>query len=453
MSPSLPGFRFRIFDFPVTIGVDFLLISVLLGLGARPGLYLIEWVVVVAVSILIHELGHAFALRHYNLRPEIRLWGMGGLTMSGFALPPRKSILVSLAGPCIGIPVALAVMVIRPWLPQTDPIWTIVNDLVAINLFWGLLNLLPLGGLDGGNIVTTLFVVAMGERGRRPGQVLVAICSLVIAVVAAAIGFVYLTVVILFFAIFNPEPYFTLWNLITGKRTASQGAGLPSLRMTGGAPIKDPKRATDSAKLDSRRGKNKPAVVVATETRRVFGEVYAEVVTGGSATDQDLAELENRPAPLLPDVIGMVARRDDATLASRLASETDPLAVLGIVARVVDAGRVSQVRGALARGGAADRAAGLLKMQVGLHALGRFEESIAAAADLGPAGGGAGAVLEARSAARLGDRKRTAAALERAIERGAGVPSEGALGDLARVGPDERVGAALARLRNASPSA
>jgi hypothetical protein len=62
-------------------------------------------------------------------------------------------------------------------------------------------------------------------------------------------------------------------------------------------------------------------------------------------------------------------------------------------------------------------------------------------------------VLEARSAARLGDRKRTAAALERAIERGAGVPSEGALGDLARVGPDERVGAALARLRNASPSA
>jgi Zn-dependent protease len=171
LSPSLPGFRFRIFDFPVTIGVDFLLISVLLGLGARPGLYLIEWVVVVAVSILIHELGHAFALRHYNLRPEIRLWGMGGLTMSGFALPPRKSILVSLAGPCIGIPVALAVMVIRPWLPQTDPIWTIVNDLVAINLFWGLLNLLPLGGLDGGNIVTNSLRGGVWASGvRRPGS-------------------------------------------------------------------------------------------------------------------------------------------------------------------------------------------------------------------------------------------------------------------------------------------
>jgi Zn-dependent protease len=453
LSPSLPGLRFRIFDFPVTIGVDFLLISVLLGLGQRPGLYLIEWVVVVAVSILIHELGHAFALRHYSVRPEIRLWGMGGLTMSGFALPPRKSILVSLAGPCIGIPVALAVMVIRPWLPQTDPLWTITNDLVAINLFWGLINLLPLGGLDGGNVVTNLFLLWMGERGRRPGQVLVAISSLVIAFAAAAVGFVYLTVVILFFAIFNPEPYFTLWNVISGKRQAPLGGGLPSLRMTGSAPMNDAKRAKANAKLESRRGKNKPAAVVATETRRVFGEVYAEVVMGGPATDADLAELENRPAPLLPDVIGMVTRRDDATVASRLASETDPLAVLGILARVVDAARVSQVREALARGGAADRTPGLLKMQVGLYALGRFEDSIAAAAALGPAGGSAGAILEARSAARLGDRKRTTAALERAIELGAGDPSEAALGDLARVGPDDRVGAALARLRSASPRA
>ena len=125
LSPSLPGLRFRLFGFPVTIGVDFLFITVLIGLGNRPGLYISEWLVVVAVSILIHELGHAFALRMYNINQEIRLWGMGGLTISGFALPPRKSILVSLAGPLIGIPVALMVMVIRPWLPNSDP-WQLI---------------------------------------------------------------------------------------------------------------------------------------------------------------------------------------------------------------------------------------------------------------------------------------------------------------------------------------
>ena len=430
--------------------MDFLLISVLLGFGARPGLLLIEWVVVVAVSILIHELGHALVLRHYSLSPEIRLWGMGGLTIFGFTLPPRKSILVSLAGPGIGIPVAIVVMVIRPWLPQVDPIWTIANDLVAINLFWGLLNLLPLGGLDGGNVVTSLFVLAMGERGRRPGMILVAMTSLVIAVLAAVVGFVYLTIVILFFALFNPEPYFALWNLISGKRQVPLAGGLPSLRLSP-APIEKAKRAKTGAKVDSRRGKNRPAVVVAAESRRVFGEVYAETIVGGSAAELDLSELENRPEPLLADVIGMVGRRDDAALASRLATDPDPLAVLGIVARVVDAGRVPQVREALARGATDDRVPGLLKLQVGLHALGRFAESIAAAETMGDLGGSGSAVLEARSAARVGDRRCAAAALERAIGLGAAGLSEAALGDLARVGPDARVGAALARLRSTGP--
>jgi Zn-dependent protease len=448
--PSLPGLRFRLFDFPVTIGVDFLLISVLLGLGARPGLLLVEWVVVVAVSILIHELGHAFVLRHYSLRPEIRLWGMGGLTISGFALPPRKSILVSLAGPCIGIPIAVAVMIVRPWLPQTDPFWSIANDLVSINLFWALINLLPLGGLDGGNVVTNFFVLAMGERGRRPGQILVAVASLVIAAAAAVVGFVYLTIVIAFFAILNPEPYLTLWNLVSGGREAPHAGGQPTVRPTRSArqETKKPK-----GRGDGKRGSVQPAVVVATQTRRAFGEVYAEVVAGVAASDMDLAELEDRPEPLLADVIGMVARHDDTALASRLAIEADPLAAYGIVARVVDAGRAPQVREALDRCGPVDRLAGLLKLQVGLHALGRFKDAIAIAATLGAGGGSGCAVLEARSAARLGDRNHTAAALERAIELGATVLSGGALGDLARVGPDARVGAALARLRSGLPGA
>ena len=448
MSPSLPGLRFRVFGFPVTIGVDFLLIAVLLGLGARPGLFLIEWIVVLAVSILIHELGHAFALRHYNLPSEIRLWGMGGLTISGYALPPRKSIVVSLAGPGLGIPVAIAVMVIRPWLPQADPLWTIVNDLVTINLFWGLLNLLPLGGLDGGNIVTNLFVLGLGERGRRPGLVLVAICSLAIAALAAAIGFIYLTVVIVFFAIFNPEPYFTLWDLVTGKRQPSSGSALPSLRQSG--PSRQETRRT-KPQPDAKRGKARSATIVGPDTRRVFGDLYAEMIAGQSAADLDIAELERRPAPLLADVIGMVSRHDDAAVGSRLAAETDPLGVLGIVVRVVDAGRVAQVRDAVARGSDGDRLPGLLKLQVALHALGRFDDSIVTGSTLGASGGSGAAILQARSAARLGDRKRTAVALELALELGATGLSEADLGDLARVGPDARVGAALARLRSASP--
>jgi len=192
--------------------------------------------------------------------------------------------------------------------------------------------------------------------------------------------------------------------------------------------------------------------VDAADVRRVFGELYAEVVPA-AATDLDLDELELRPAPLLPDVMGMLARRDDAAVAARLAAETDPLAVLGIVARVIESKRVPQLLGTLRRDDTANQVPGLLKLQIGLHALGRLEDAIAAADILGTVGGGGGggsAVLEARSAARLGNRKRTASALERSVGLGVAGLSEGALGDIARLGPDPRIGALLARLRSAS---
>ena len=476
MSPSLPGLRFSLFGFPVTIGVDFFLITLIIGLQARPGPGIVEWVAVVAVSILIHELGHAFAFGAYNIHPEIRLWGMGGLTISGFVLPPRKSILVSLAGPLVGIPVAIAVMVLQPWLPATGPAADTANDLVFVNLWWGILNLLPIAGLDGGNVVTNLFVVVMGPRGKRPGLITVAIGSVAVAIWALATGFFYLAIVIGFFGFMNPEPYLALW------RAGSSGPA--RLGVAGGAPAVRGKWADPPARVEDRReedrGKNdrarkdRPMIAVAAESRRAFGEAYAETLlawpgggseaggpSGGGASlgdvpavaALDLDELERRPAPLLPDVVGMIARRDDPAIAARLATETDPLAVLGIVARLVEGKRVSQLLGTLRRASLPGRTSALLKLQVGLHSLGRFEDALAAASIVGAAGGPRSAVLEARSAARGGDRKRTAAALGRALALGPIRLTDAALGDIARIGPDRNVAESLSRLRTGGPTA
>jgi Zn-dependent protease len=461
VTPSLPGLRFRLFGFPVTIGVDFLLITLIIGLEARPGVGIVEWVAVVAFSILIHELGHAFALSMYNIHPEIRLWGMGGLTTSGFVLPPRKSILVSLAGPLVGIPVAIAVMVVKPWLPPTGLAEQAAADLIFVNLWWGILNLLPIGGLDGGNITSNLFVVVLGPRGKRPGLIAVALCSVAIALGAIAVGFFYLTIVIVFFGLFNPEPYLTLWQLFSGgPRRSRVATGAPSRGAwagSGSASSPDPRGAGSAGEPKSGEGRGRgrlPLAVVAAESRRAFGEAYAETLPGGAGETEpmDLDELERRPAPLLPDVVGMLSRRDDPAVAARLATEPDPLAVLGIVTRVVDGKRLPQLLGVLRRDDTETRVAALLKLQVGLHALGRLEDSLAAASMLGKSADARSAALEARSAARLGDRKRTAAALERMLALGPVRLSDAALGDIARLGPDRRIGDLLAKLRNASYS-
>jgi stage IV sporulation protein FB len=456
VSSSLPGLRFRLFGFPVTIGVDFLLITLIIGLGVRPGIYIVEWVVVVAISILIHELGHAFAFGRYNIHPEIRLWGMGGLTISGFTLTPSKSILVSLAGPAFGIPVALAVMVVKPWLPANDLLLTTASDLIFVNLWWGILNLLPIAGLDGGGVLTNLFLLVMGQRGRRPGLIVVALCSAVIAVGALFTGFLYLAIVIAIFGIMNPEPYMSFWDTVRGGRGGRREAGFHPTR------ARDERRDERKDARPEKKGGERPIAVVAAESRRAFGEAYVETLAGTAATPGaselaedgalDLDELERRPAPLLPDVMAMLGRRDDPAIGSRLAGEADPLAVLGIVARVVEAKRVSQLLATLRRDDSTGRTQALLKLQVGLHALGRFEDALAAAAILGRAGGARSAVLEARSAARAGDRKRTATALSRAIDLGPVQLSDAALGDIARLGPDRKVADLLARLRSAAPA-
>ena len=458
MSSPLPSLRFSLFGFPVSVGVDFLFITLIIGLQARTGsyaIYIIEWVLVVAASILVHELGHAFALRRYHINPEIRLWGMGGLTISGFALPPRKSLIVSLAGPAVGIPIGLGLMVVKPWLPAIEPLQIVTTDLIYINLFWGVLNLLPISGLDGGNSVISIFEMWRGDRGRRPALILVGICSVVIAIVALATGFLFLAIVIGFFALTNPEPFLILWRAVSGGPRYAGAPGAPgardAVRGKYAAPPK-PARPTVVAR-DDRRGRDRSVVQVAASSRRFFGQTYLETLPGADSATADssaafLDDLESRPEPLLPDVTGMISRRDDQALGRRLATEEDPIAVLVIVARVAEAKRVPPLLSSLGRGEVEGGTSALLKLQVALHSLGQFEDSVAAASFVGQAGGATSAILEARSAARLGDKKRTAAALERADGMGCAHISESALGDIVRLGPDPRVGDLLNKMRN-----
>ncbi len=66
---------------PVTVRASFLLIAALIGFtGVGEIEETIAWIGIVFVSILIHELGHAFTARRYGSAVAIELNGLGGLT-------------------------------------------------------------------------------------------------------------------------------------------------------------------------------------------------------------------------------------------------------------------------------------------------------------------------------------------------------------------------------------
>ena len=98
----------RLFGIPVRVHPLFWVVTVIMGLRGgdekgTPPAQLLIWVAIVFVSILVHELGHAFLQRRFGGRPWITLHGFGGLaSCDDDDSSPRSQILIALAGPVAG---------------------------------------------------------------------------------------------------------------------------------------------------------------------------------------------------------------------------------------------------------------------------------------------------------------------------------------------------------------
>jgi Zn-dependent protease len=177
--------HFTIAGIPIRIEWSFWLIAVFLGYGARTGWLLVAWVGIVLVSILVHELGHAVALRIYHQRPRVVLHAFGGLTYGSAAYRSRtQSIVVSAAGPLtalllLGLPAYAYFQTFDVFDQFFDhDKYVIVQDIAWVNIAWSIVNLLPILPLDGGNIAAALF----GSRTAR-------LISMVVAFAAAVYFF------------------------------------------------------------------------------------------------------------------------------------------------------------------------------------------------------------------------------------------------------------------------
>src|SRR5262245_46870554 len=185
--------RWRMFGTDVRVTPFFWIVTVILGFRhILDGLeFLLMWVVVVFVSILVHEFGHIMVGRYYGSHGHIVLHGLGGLAIGSNNLPNRwQRIAVSLGGPgaqlLLLIPCLVAVYLMRqssPSLnmsllaaagskvvvPDKPPLLREALDMmIFVNLFWPLLNLLPVWPLDGGQVCRELVQIRRpGTRGQR----------------------------------------------------------------------------------------------------------------------------------------------------------------------------------------------------------------------------------------------------------------------------------------------
>jgi Zn-dependent protease len=102
------------------------------------------------VITLIHEVGHAVAIRAKGLRTGFMVFVPfigGAVTLKDQPRSAYDDALIGLAGPFAGTLASLVCLQIYKW--TADPLWLLIAFMgFAINLF----NLLPIGMLDGGRI-------------------------------------------------------------------------------------------------------------------------------------------------------------------------------------------------------------------------------------------------------------------------------------------------------------
>lgn len=208
--------HFRLFGFPVRVHPFFWLIAVVLGYRASADARdLVMWVLAVFFGVLIHELGHAVVMRWNGFYPSITLYGLGGIASYGpgaygaHSLTPWRQIGISFAGPAAGFLLAAVVCAgvivsgagIYPYwgLPFGLQLFVVgeiggplltsfVGMLLFVTVAYGILNLMPIYPLDGGQIARELFLMVMPRDGIRHSLILSMLTAAAIAVLGITRG-------------------------------------------------------------------------------------------------------------------------------------------------------------------------------------------------------------------------------------------------------------------------
>jgi Zn-dependent protease len=155
------------------------------------------YVVGVFSLVLLHELGHSMAARHFDIQvPEITLSPLGGVAwMEEIPEDSRIEGLIAIAGPLVNLGLAL----LATPLLLAGPVAPVAIGFILINLMLGCFNLIPAFPMDGGRVLRALLALRCDwltatERAVRIGRA--------IAIVGGIVGFLKGFILVPFLAVY-----------------------------------------------------------------------------------------------------------------------------------------------------------------------------------------------------------------------------------------------------------
>ena len=197
----------RIFGFPLNIHLTFLILLLFVLDSGLSGVGITLYLLAIFVSVVLHELGHAATVRRFGGHVDgITIYALGGMTMwreEGTLIRGWKRFVVAAAGSGVGLFAGLGLFLIvrlgglgsdgvvsipTPWSRDFffrdvtgDYLIFFVGAFIWVSVVWGLVNWLPVGGLDGSKMLREVLVKLLGPIGDLHSRIIGVIVGLAVA--------------------------------------------------------------------------------------------------------------------------------------------------------------------------------------------------------------------------------------------------------------------------------
>ncbi len=129
------------------------------------------YIVALFGCVLLHEFGHILTARRFGVRtPDVILLPIGGVArLERIPSEPKQELLIALAGPVVTFVIAAALYAVARASGQSPALWpptlgsgSFAEQLMRINIWLLLFNLVPAFPMDGGRVLRSLLATRIG---------------------------------------------------------------------------------------------------------------------------------------------------------------------------------------------------------------------------------------------------------------------------------------------------